>query len=341
MQVGDAPSTVRTHGNQPCNVQWFEIWTTACDLCSGYHSAALDAGILFAHPDVLRFLFCVQIEQSWIVDASETWRSWMTLAAGRPCRMVIDVVMEHTPLDMSSCFPLEPRKRLTLQGPRLVWRMAEEATRHHNHIFLEWFLTHPEAPIATSHSQEAQNCVLAAIGFTYKDSEVGTLTSLQVLRRFGVVAHGWLHDAMCRQPLLPGDATIPLAIQRSTASVVRWLFTEGPGLVSTRIQNVFLLAVARGDVHIFETLREFIGAFNPTDALLIATAAEMGNVEMMQYLHNRGCVTDHRTLQFALMNNHIHAAKWALDHHSPLYAGGAVSNSSDSLLREWILAQIL
>lgn len=104
---GDAPLTVRKHGHQPCSVHWFEIWTTACGLCSGYHSAALDAGILFAHPDVLRFLFRVQIEQSWILDASETWRAWMVTAAGRPCRAVIDVVMEHTPVDMLSCLLTE------------------------------------------------------------------------------------------------------------------------------------------------------------------------------------------------------------------------------------------
>lgn len=219
--------------------------------------------------------------------------------------------------------------------------MAEEAVRHHNHIFLEWFLTHPEAPLATLHSPEAQGCVLAAVGSTYHDNERGTLTSLQVLQRFGVVAIGWLlHKVASSQPLLSGDATIPLAIQRSTVNVVRWLLTEGQGLVSTQIQNVYLLAAARGSVHIFEALQELLGAFNPADALLIATAAEMGNVEMMQYLHDKGCTTDHRTLQFALMNNHIHAAKWALDHHSPLYAGGAMATSSDSLLREWILEQI-
>jgi hypothetical protein len=84
---------------------------------------------------------------------------------------------------------------------------------------------------------------------------------------------------------------------------------------------LILRAVATGNIEVVEELeRRFPGSFDAADPLLMSTAAEMGSVAMLEYLSGRGCIADHRVLQFALMNNHVEATKWAVDNpRCPLY----------------------
>lgn len=98
--------------------------------------------------------------------------------------------------------------------------------------------------------------------------------------------------------------------------------------------------MATGDVGILRLLEANFHSMDPSDPLLMATAAEMGRVDMLEYLSlERGCQSDHRVIQFALMNNHIGAAIWALQNECPLHATDATA-IEELKLREWILEQL-
>lgn len=206
--------------------------------------------------------------------------------------------------------------------------MAEEAVKKHNHVFIRWFLGHPRVPGAGDLGP--RRCIESAIVRTHCHNSMGTLTTMRLL-----LEGGWFTQF--------DQEVLLLAISHGAAACVVEFILEQMNRLHNRVQDssrVYLCAIAGGDVAILRLLERTLDPMETSDPLLMATAAEMGRVDMLEYLlHERGCGCDHRVIQFALMNNHIGAAIWALQNDCPLHATDATT-VEELKLREWILCQL-
>lgn len=291
---------VRVHGGTE-EGDWTLIWNLALELCRGWHVKALQSAARFACAAVIRDI--AQHPDATGLTAG-AWHDLMLHATHQTDPKIFEALMAP---------PFRPSG--------LSWTLAEEAAKKHNHGFLRWFLNHPQVSIDPG---AVRRCARAAI--TESHDSRGILGTLQLFEICGYVIH---YDEEMLMLAFPGGA-----------AVVEFILERTHLLALHDPMQVYLRAVANGDISILQLLEHRLSiALELSNPLYMATAAEMGHVDMLQFLHDRGCRCDYRVVQFALMNNHIAAAIWALRNNCPLRSTDA-DVVQELRLREWILAQL-
>lgn len=294
---------IHRHGPGP-RTEWLRVWPLALTLCGGWCIAGLHKALGCCGPTAVRDIM-QHPDAMAVLTAEEAWSPLLVKCAGCRSLEVLEVIDSFVPATVR-VFP---------------WKSLEMAVQQRNKRFIQWFLQHPRRP-RNAHCFAARRCTLAAV-MEY-DLVCGreTIELLETLREVGVQ---WHEDVLL------------VAIDRGSYDVILRLLECG---VHTEFRldqgTLFLRAANAGNIPAMRALEMHFGILTSTDPLLMATAAEMGHVEMLNFLHLRGCVSDHRVLQFALLNGHMLTAQWALDHDTPSFNGGETRDA----LQEWVTSQL-
>ena len=291
---------------------WPAVWATALDLCGGWSPEALSAAVLRTPLPIVR---AVAADPRAADVSNDRWQAvWQAAVHRMPS--ADNVALYDLLVDLAK-IPVR-------------WDLFVEAVQWHNHTFQEWFLCQSPRNSAPS-LEEVRHCALAAVSGPPRSLD--SMRSLQRLRDRGLLAGGLsIEVAVC-------------GMKSHSIEVLDFLLDHlqaQPG----DAERLFLCAAGGGRLDVVERLEaRFPGGLQRHDPTLMACAAEFGHVAMLEWLLQRGCVADHRVLQFALMNNHLIAARWALEHPAdcPLYAGVArdpARPSNEDILRAWVLSQL-
>lgn len=101
--------------------------------------------------------------------------------------------------------------------------------------------------------------------------------------------------------------------------------------------------IVRGNVELVALLTASGASLPDDDGLYAATASEMGHLAVLQFLRTTaGCMWDHRVLWFALLNNHLGLALWAVENGCPVFgtAHQPLQPGAVEGLRSWLQAQL-